>query len=273
MARPTRLFGVEPFFMELIAGLEETLAERGLSILLHVVAAREAELAAYRRWAEGDLAEAIIVLNITQDDPRPALLAELGLRAVLVGSWEGEPAFPLVRADNAGPVRGAVARLITLGHRRIAQVSGPTSLRHTKERSVALVESCAAAGIESVVVEGDYTERSGTELTGRLLRSAEPPTSILYDNDLMALGGLAAAASLGIDVPTQVSMVAWDDSSLCRLATPPLTVLSIDVHSYGCRVAEAVLDILDGRPPVQRWAPTARWIERAITGPAPAPAP
>jgi DNA-binding LacI/PurR family transcriptional regulator len=270
LARPTRLFGVEPFFMELIGGLEETFVERGLSILLHVVPTQAEEIAAYRRWAAGGVAEAVIVPNLVADDPRPAVLTELGLPAVLVGSWQGPGAFSTVRAHDAEPVQDAAARLLALGHRRIARVTGPRNLLHTQARSAALVEACAPHGVVPVIVEGDYTERSGADLTETLLRSPEPPTAIVYDNDLMAIGGLRVAEELGVDVPGRLSVVAWDDSTLCRLATPPLTVLALDVHQYGITVAEAVLDVLDGKPPVERWAPPSRWLERASTGPAPA---
>lgn len=255
--------------MELIGGLEETFVERGLSILLHVVPTQAEEIAAYRRWAAGGVAEAVIVPNLVADDPRPAVLSELGLPAVLVGSWQGAGAFSTVRAHDAEPVQDAAARLLALGHRRIARVTGPQNLLHTQARSAALVEACAPHGIVPVIVEGDYTERSGADLTEALLRSPEPPTAIVYDNDLMAIGGLRVAEELGVDVPGRLSVVAWDDSTLCRLATPPLTVLALDVHQYGITVAEAVLDVLDGKPPVERWAPPSRWLERASTGPAP----
>lgn len=269
LARPTRLFGVEPFFMELIGGVEETFADRGLSILLNVVGTLEAELDAYRRWAATGVADAVIVLNLTQDDPRPAVLADLGLPAVVVGTWSGTD-VPVVGADDIGPVHVAVERLVELGHRRIARVSGPASLLHTQRRTQGLQDACAAAGIVPLVLEGAYTEQSGLELTRTLLESPEPPTAILYDNDVMALGGLHMAEELGVDVPGELSIVAWDDSTPCRLAHPPLTVMAVDVHQYGCIVAEAVLDLLDGKPPVARQAPVARLIERGSTGAGPA---
>src|SRR5665647_3286267 len=63
LARPTRLFGVEPFFMELIGGLEEAFSGLGLSILLQVVADQDEELETYRRWSASGVADAVIVFN------------------------------------------------------------------------------------------------------------------------------------------------------------------------------------------------------------------
>ncbi|MFD5824655.1 LacI family DNA-binding transcriptional regulator [Lentzea sp. NPDC060358] len=261
LARPARLLGVEPFFMEFIAGIEEHLASRDLSVLLHVVSDHEAEIAAYRRWASRGLVDAVVVVNPVADDPRPPVLRDLALPAVVVG----DSTLPCVRTDHAGPVASALGHLLGLGHRRIARVTGPSSLQHTRARTVALLEGCAAAGVEPVLVEGDYSEEAGAKLTTALLTGPRPPTAILYDNDVMAVAGLAAAAALGVAVPDRLSLVAWDDSTLCRLASPALTTMSVDVHRFGVTVAESLLELVDGVPVVQRWSPTARCVPRGTT--------
>ncbi|SFD46369.1 LacI family DNA-binding transcriptional regulator [Streptomyces aidingensis] len=269
LARPARLLGVEPFFMEFIAGIEERLAEHDLSVLLHVVPHHEAEIAAYRRWARGGLTDAVVLVNLTAGDRRPAVLTELGLPAVVAGNWEEPPKLPAVRTDHAAPVREALAHLLELGHRRIARVSGPEDLLHTMARTEALRAGCAEAGVAPVIVAGDYSDESGTRLTEELLRRPEPPTAILYDNDVMAVAGLAAAHALGVEVPGRLSLVAWDDSPMCRLATPPLTTVSMDVHQFGMSVAESVLEVIAGGPVGERWSPAAEYTARATTAPAP----
>lgn len=267
LARPARLLGVEPWFMEFIAGMEERLVERDLSVLLHVVATRDAELATYRRWAQRRLVEAVVVVNLTTADPRPSLLRELELPAVLVGNAEDDAGIPAVLTDHTGPVRDAVAHLLELGHRHIARISGPAELVHTQARSAALLDVCRAQGIEPLLVEGDYSAESGTRLTAGLLERDEPPTAILYDNDVMAVAGLAAAKELGVRVPDRLSLIAWDDSTLCWLASPALTAMSVDVHQFGVSVADSVLERIDGRPVARRWSPTARYVPRGTTAP------
>lgn len=266
LARPARLLGVEPFFMEFITGIEERLAERGMSVLLHIVGTHDAETEAYRRWAARRLVDAVVVVNLTGGDRRPRVLRELGLPFLLAGTWEEDPAAPAVRTDDAGPVRDALGHLLGLGHRRVARVSGPSELLHTRARTAAFLQGCREAGVpEPVTVEGDYSHEAGERLTAGLLRGPEPPTAILYDNDVMAVAGLGAARDLGVDVPGRLSLVAWDDSTLCRLASPALTTMSVDVHRYGFSVAESVLELIDGRPVRERWSPTARCVPRGST--------
>ena len=271
LARPARLLGAEPFFMEFIAGIEERLSERGLSVLLHVVAAHDAETAAYRRWAAHHLVDAVLLVNRTVDDPRLAVLREVGLPTIVVGEPSPDLAMPAVRSDDAGAMEEALAHLLELGHRHIARISGPQALLHTRARSAALLAGCHAAGVEPVVLEGDYSEESGAKLTAALLTRDERPTAILYDNDVMAVAGLATAKEFGVPVPDELSLLAWDDSTLCRLASPALTTMSVDVHQFGTSVAESVLELIDGEPVVERWSPAATLVQRGSSAPAPNP--
>jgi len=268
LARPARLLGVEPFFMEFIAGLEETLAERDLSLVLHVVPEQDAEVETYRRWVDRKLVDAVVVVNLVETDRRPHVLAELGLPFLLVGT-RGETGFPAVRTDDAGPEREALAHLRGLGHRRIARVTGPAQLLRTQARTAALLEESRSAGVEAILLEGDYSDEAGATLTRRILALPDPPTAIVYDNDVMAVAGLRAAQDLGVVVPDQLSLVAWDDSTLCRLASPALTTMSVDVHEYGVRVARSIFEVMDGAPVTERWSPTARLMARGTTAPAP----
>ena len=69
--------------------------------------------------------------------------------------------------------------------------------------------------------------------TRRLLSAARRPTAIVFDNDVMAIAGLGVAQEMGLAVPADLSIVAWDDSTLCRLVHPSLTALRRDIPAYG----------------------------------------
>ncbi|MGC4891559.1 LacI family DNA-binding transcriptional regulator [Micromonospora sp. DT227] len=263
LARPPRLLGTEPFFMEFIAGIEERLAAHGRSVLLHVVADQAAEIAAYRRWARQRLVDAVVLVNPSVDDGRPAVLRELRLPVVVTG--EPTRGALAVRRDDVGSMRAALAHLVDLGHRRIARISGPGTLLHTRARTAAMLAAAADAAVEAVVVEGDYSEEAGAKLTAELLAGVEPPTAIIYDNDLMAVAGLLAIKESGRRVPGDVSLIAWDDSSLCRLASPALTTMSLDVHTFGELVGESVLRLVNGEPVPERWCATETVVARETT--------
>jgi DNA-binding LacI/PurR family transcriptional regulator len=253
LARPARMLGIEPFFAELIAGLEERLSVDGRSLLLHVVADHEAEMAVYRRWSTGLMVEGVIVVNLHNDDVRIPLLRELGIPAVAIGGPAGGMTISNIWVDDAATVASAVAYLAALGHDDIARVSGPHVLHHTHVRDVAFTKECEQRAMRATVIAGDYSEESGRTRTRALLHGPRPPTAVIYDNDVMALTGLAVAAELGLSVPAELSIIAWDDSTLCRLSNPSLSAMTLDVHAMGIQTAEALISTLaDGPPTVYR---------------------
>lgn len=268
LARPVRLLGIEPFFAELISGIEERLSGEGRSLLLHVVPDHAAEIAAYRRWSTGGV-DAVVVVNVALEDSRLDVLAELGMPAVVVGGPTPDLPFANVWMDNARAMRDAVAHLTALGHRHLARVSGPAALAHTQARTDAFLTECAKRGAQGVVVEGDYLEESGTRATRSLLGRGSAPSAIVYDNDVMAVAGLQVAAEMGVAVPDRLSLLAWDDSALCRLSHPALSAMSLDVHAMGVQVADCVLNVLADGPVRSYTAPLPRLVARGTTGPAP----
>jgi len=263
------MLGHEPFFGELIAGIEEGLSTEGRSLLLHVVRDHAAEIAAYRRWAEGSMVAAVTVVNVVSEDPRLPVLAELGLPSVVVGGPRTGLPFSNVWIDDAQAMRDAVAYLVGLGHTRLARVSGPHQFLHTRSRSEAFLDECARSAVESMIVEGDYTEESGTRATRALLGRRGAPSAIVYDNDVMAAAGLGVGVEMGVPVPARLSLMAWDDSALCRLANPTLSAMTLDVHGMGLQVADCLLNMLAGGPVTAHMAPLPRLSARGSTARAP----
>ncbi|MEU4218988.1 substrate-binding domain-containing protein [Actinoplanes sp. NPDC026623] len=261
--------GVEPFMMELIAGMEEALAPRGITVLVVVVPDLDAELATYRRWAGDRTVEAVVVVNVVHDDPRPGRLAGDGLPAVLAGR-HSDGAFAKVLTDDAGAMTAAVDMLASLGHRSIGRVSGPADMVHTTERSEAMRSAGERLGIRVRIVEGDYSAEDGVRGVRDLLAGERPPTAIVFDNDVMAVAAEHDLIRAGVPVPGRLSLLACDDSPLCELAVPPLSALSIDVHEHGLTLGRAVVATLGGEPPRDYAGPPIRIRGRESTGPAPA---
>ncbi len=259
--------GVEPFFMELIAGMEEALAPAGATVLLLVVPDLDAELATYRRWAGDHTVAAVVVVNLVHDDVRPAHVAGLGLPAVLAGKHPGP--FAKVVTDDAGAMTTAIETLSGLGHRVVGRVSGPADLVHTAERTAAIRAAAERRGVAVRIVEGDYSAEGGVRALRELLASSPAPTAIVFDNDVMAVAAEQELIRSGVPVPDRVSLLACDDSPLCELAVPPLSALSTDVHEHGLTLGRAVLDVVRGEPGREHPGPLISIRHRESTGPAP----
>lgn len=271
LCRPARFLGVEPFFMELISGIEAELAARSCALMLQVVPDHDTEIAAYRRWwGEGRIDGAILV-DLHADDRRIGVLGALGMPAVVVGDPSAAGPMVPVWSDEGAAVRETVTYLAALRHRRIARVAGLPRLVHTRLRDEAFAAVCAELGLTGcVTLHTDYTGEEGARATRRLLSSPERPTAIVYDNDIMAVAALGVAQEMGLNVPADLSIVGWDDSPLSQVVRPPLTALKRDIPGYGAHAARLMLALIDGREVTGFQDEPARLAPRGSTAPAPA---
>jgi DNA-binding LacI/PurR family transcriptional regulator len=268
---PERSLSIEAFRRQLISGIEMALQEHEYGLLIQFAPSLEAEIKSYERWWLQRSVDGFLVLNLQTDDPRVRAIEAIGAPAVLIGGPVAGTVLPSVWADDAAAITEAVEYLAGLGHHRIARVAGPAELLHVSTRTVAFSAACERLGIASSckTVPGGYTREEGQQATRKLLGTRPRPTAIMYDNDVSALSGLAVAREMRVHVPGELSLIGWEDSMLCEVVHPMLTVLHRDVVAYGQRAAELLLDVVKGENTgsVQGETP---WLKaRASTGPAP----
>ncbi|WP_346766350.1 LacI family DNA-binding transcriptional regulator [Streptomyces sp. CB01881] len=250
LCRPARMLGTEPFFMELVGGIENVLSDSSYSLALQVVSDHERGLEAYRRWWGERHIDGAILVDLRTDDPRIPALEQLGLPTVVIGHPSGSGSLTPVWSDDAAAVRETLEYLAALGHRRVARVAGLPGLVHTAIRDEAFARVCAELGLQALPpVHTDCTGQEGARATRRLLLTPERPTAVLYDNDITAVAGLSVAQEMGLRVPADLSIVAWDDSPLVQVVRPALTALTRDIHAYGANAARTLLSLISGRQP------------------------
>ncbi|MGW4642039.1 LacI family DNA-binding transcriptional regulator [Sphaerisporangium sp. NPDC004334] len=271
LCRPARFLGVEPFFMELISGIEGELSARSYALMLQVVADHDEEMAVYRRWWGEGRVDGAILVDLHSDDSRVSEMESMGMPVVVFGQPSGSGSLLPVWSDEGTAVRETVEYLAALGHRRIARVAGLPRLLHTALRDEAFTAVCASLGVsEAVTVHTDYTGEQGARATRRLLSSPARPTAVVYDNDIMAVAGLSVAQEMRLDVPGDLSIVAWDDSPLSQVVRPPLTALTRDIPAYGAHGARRLLSLIAGDHVTAYEDQAARLTPRGSTAPPPA---
>ena len=267
LLRSSAALTVEVFRRQLIAGIQAELAGRGFGLALQLVADLGEETRVHRRWSAERRVDGVLICDPRVDDPRIAEVRRLGLPAALIASTPDD-GLPGAWCDDVGWTLELADHLAGLGHVRVARVSGPPGMVHTAIRDDTMARACAERGMALTIVRADYTGSAGAERTRELLRGRERPTAIVYDNDVMAVAGLGVAGELGLAVPADLSIVACEDSPLCQVVGPPLTVIRRDIAAYGGLAVEQLFAALDGevRPPVR--AESGRLEVRRSTGPA-----
>jgi DNA-binding LacI/PurR family transcriptional regulator len=175
-----------------------------------------------------------------------------------------------VWTDDATAVTEAVRYLAALGHRRVARVGGAAALGHTAIRTAAFDAAARVLELAGAwQVATDFSGDAGARATRALLSASPPdrPTAIVYDNDIMAVAGLSVASEMGLSVPGDVSLLAWDDSQLCRLTHPTLSAMSHDVPGFGAEVARTLFGVITGEGPGSHPVPTPVLTPRGSTAP------
>ena len=188
---------MEPFFTELISGIQAELSQDHTPLLFSMAEDQDAQIAMYRSWWGQRRVDGVFLVYLQVGDRRVAVLEELKMPAVVIGTPAGAGSLPAVWQDDAAATRAVVEYLAW----RWAPADRPgyrhPRLWHTKIRTDAFRAATRAVGLEAVLMEGDYTGENGAKATVRLLEDRHPPTAIVYDNDLIVRAGRRPAEGRG----------------------------------------------------------------------------
>jgi LacI family repressor for deo operon, udp, cdd, tsx, nupC, and nupG len=269
LARQANRLEFDDSFVRFLTGVQRTLTARDYGLLLQVQPpAAEGGLEAYRRLVGSGRIDGMLVTDVVFDDPRFAVLAESGLPTVVAGRPVSDCPFPALETRHAEGMAKAVNNLIAHGHRSVAFIGGDPSYEYVASRRTIWMKTLRDAGLEpglsaSIVPE----DTAGRAATARVLESNTRTTAIVYTNDMLALAGAEVARKLKLRIPTDVSIVGFDDSPVAALSSPPLTTVRIDYAGFGEAAAAALLAEIDGTP-APRFEPAApELIVRGSTGP------
>lgn len=261
----------DPFFLEYLQGVSETLFEAGFSLLIPQLSKERVtytlqQLIAHRR------VDGIILTEPKVEDERIQLLQESKVPFVFLGSTVNED-VSWVDGDNRGGIKMGVEALGALGHRRIATITGEPGLVSTEKRLRGYEDGLHALGLEvdeSLIWQGDFTRQGGYQAVAEHLEliRAGAVTAILACNDLMAIGAIQALTEAGIKIPEEVSVLGFDGIEVGKYLSPPLTTVQQPVYRLGREVARILLGLIEGEHgPVQITLPVTIVNAGNTTGP------
>ena len=252
-----------PFYGSALRGIEDQLGLAGYDALF-----------VSGQWNTSHEARCIEMLRSRRVDGIIVLTGRLGdaalsatarqLPVVVTGRQLQAPGLYSLCFDNYEGARLATHHLLSLGHRRIAFISGDMRHLDAKERLRGYRAAVEAAGlpfVPALVLPGNFTEGSGLMAVERLLDSREPFTAIFAANDQMALGAGLALHRRKLRVPDDVSLVGFDDLATSIYAVPPLSTVHHPVQEMGQLAAESMLKLLAGETPTSL-PPAPRFMAR-----------
>lgn len=242
----------DPFFYEIVRGVEDATSAAGFSLLIasqpmHERAPRNLR-PFRRRFIDG-----LVVVGIDVKVEEVQELMDRSVPLVLVQMTMGDE-VPAFTVDNYGGARALVEHLISKHDlRRFAYIAGSDYTSDNAERLRAFRDTLAAHDLTlpaDYVVQGDYLRGSGYEGMVRLLDLQERPDAVFAANDQMASDALLALREYGLHVPKDVVIVGFDDIPLASYLTPPLTTVHQPVYELGFEATKAVLEMVEKERPI-----------------------
>lgn len=275
--RSARNLLVDPHFVDFLAGLSIGLADREIDLIIHTAPPGEL-LAHYKRFVASGSVDGMIVSAPEHKDERIITLHERDFPFVVHGRTADEVEYAYFDIDNDGAFASATTLLADLGHKRIALMNGPAGLAFVAQREAAFRRVLGARQINvpaRFMSHDEMSEDQGFERAAALLAGHDgpPPTAFICSSTLQALGVIRAARGAGLQVGSDISIIAHDDV-LPHLRsehfTPPLTVTRSPIREAGTALAKMMVERIEGMDPrkLQRIVP-ADLIVRNSTGTAP----
>jgi DNA-binding LacI/PurR family transcriptional regulator len=149
-----------------------------------------------------------------------------------------------IELDNALGAKLAADHLLSLGHKRIATISGPRHLSNSRNRLNGFRRALRKAGVQlpkEYVEFGDFREASGRRAAEKLLSLEKRPTALFVSNNEMTAGALSTLREQKITIPDEISLVGFDDARWAQFSDPPLTIVAQPTSAMGKRSAELLL--------------------------------
>ena len=227
------------FFSEIVRGMDREASRSGYLLLLSNLHGSPEQAALALRAMRGRVDGLIVMAPHLRTEELAAGIPSL-LPSIMINTRSFDPAHGSIHLDNAAGVEALVSHLAALGRRRLVHIAGPVGNIDADQRAAAFGEACSAAGLECVVLQGDFEEESGARAIADLIRDQVRFDAIFAANDNMAIGALQELRSNGISVPGDVAVAGFDDIPLARHLS--LTTIRVRIAELGERAVARLVN-------------------------------
>ncbi|WP_105652398.1 ribose operon transcriptional repressor RbsR [Cronobacter dublinensis] len=233
-----------PFYSELVRGVERSCFERGYSLVLCNTEGDEQRMNRNLETLLQKRVDGLLLLCTETHQPSPAIMTRYPAIPTVMMDWSPFDGDSDVIQDNSllgGDI--ATRHLIEKGFTRIACVTGPLDKTPARLRLEGYRAAMQRAGLpvpEGYEVIGDFEFGGGLRAMQSLLALPEPPQAVFMGNDAMAFGAYQALYQAGLRIPQDIALVGYDDIELARYMTPPLTT----IHQPKDELGELAIDVL-----------------------------
>lgn len=231
-----------------LQAFQEALYDMGYNLLVSSSAYQPQLEAAQIRELVARGADGLLLIGYERDQQVYDYLARRSIPTVLAWAAGPDMGHAYVGFDNRKAMRGLADRVIGLGHRRVAVISGIVAGNdRAAGRLEGIKDSWRAHGLDVDdlrVIQTTYEIESGAVAFEQLMSAGDRPTVVMCGNDVLATGAISKAREMGVLVPDEVSITGFDDIELARYVHPPLTTVHVPHREMGRVAAEELVDLI-----------------------------
>jgi LacI family repressor for deo operon, udp, cdd, tsx, nupC, and nupG len=263
---------LSPFFLEVFRGVERGARETGYAVLMGHTERDVSRELLFLDQVASRRADGVILVTSTEASGLAARTRHMPPVVAALDLVEGHE-FPTVRVDHTQAAIVATNHLISLGHRRIAHIAGPSRSPMAVHRRQGFEQAMASADLDPnayPILEGDFTVNFGEFAMEELLARPQRPTAVFAGNDEMAVGAIQTIKRVGLRVGPDISVIGYDDQRIARLYEPQLTTIKVPMEELGYRSMLALERLLHGKPMEMDTVLPTSLVIRASTWAAPA---
>lgn len=261
-----------PYYPQLVEPIRARLALHDLRAV--VITDTERSAVTLDVLADGSY-DGVILTTTTRRSHLPRDLTARDIPHVLVNRVLDQPESPSCSFDNVSGTQSTADLLVDLGHTRIASIQGPVHTSTGRERAAGLRQALRSQGITmrpEHMVRSEFTHDSGFRAAQKVLTGPVRPSAIVCGNDVIALGVLSAARSLGVDVPGDLTVIGFDDISMAAWPLVELTTVRADLDELAAVATSQLLEVIAAaaRQPHEQRVPV-KLVARGTHAPPPSP--
>ena len=241
-----------PFWTTVARGVEDAASRHGFNVILCNTDENEDKQTEYLNVLLQKQVDGFLLVP-ARSTPEPiALIQRQRVPIVVLDRQVPGAQVDVVRGDSEGGAYELTRLLLSLGHRRIAMLSGPQGVSTAVDRVAGYRRAMREAGIAEETMRiyyGEYTQDGGYRMAQEALAARPRPTALFAANNFIAIGALRALREAGLRVPEDIALVCFDDIPATLVIEPFLTVVAQPAYEMGQRATELLLARLSGQAP------------------------
>ena len=245
-----------PFYVDVLRGIEETAYKRNYAIIMCNYGQNEKKEKLYLQILQSEAIDGLIAAPARENDPQLKKMVREGLPVVCVDRGLESEDVDIVLVDNREGAFKAVDYLIESGYKRIAFISGLITIPTSRQREAGYRDAHIRHRLpldETLIKHGDSKYESGKRLCRELLSMPDPPDGIFAGNNLITLGALETIHSMGLRIPQDIAIIGFDDMVWSNSLNPPISAVRQPAWEIGKRAGELLIQRIEepGRPFIQ----------------------